>query len=92
LRWGAGIALVYESDDRGFDSRQGLGILLYTNVPRRALGPTQSPIQWVPGALSLWVKQSGREVDHSSPPSAEFKNDWSYTATPPVRLHGVVLS
>jgi len=23
---------------------------------------------------------------------AEFKNAWSYTSTPPIRLHGVVLS
>jgi len=29
------------------------------------LEPTQLPIQWVPGALSLGVKQSGREADHS---------------------------
>jgi hypothetical protein len=45
-------------------------------------GPTQPPIQWVPGALSLGVKQPGREVDHSSPSSAEVKNAWSYTSTP----------
>jgi len=31
-------------------------------------------IQWVPGALSPGVKRQGREVDHSSPPSAEDKN------------------
>jgi hypothetical protein len=30
-------------------------------------------IQWVPGALSLWVKRPGREADHSSPSSAEVK-------------------
>jgi hypothetical protein len=38
-------------------------------------GPTQPPIQWVPGALSLWVKQPGREADHSPPSSAEVK-EW----------------
>jgi hypothetical protein len=32
-----------------------------------ALGPTQPPIQWVPGALSLGVKWPGREADHSPP-------------------------
>jgi hypothetical protein len=57
-----------------------------------ALGPTQPPIQWVPGALSLGVKRPGREADHSPPSSAEVKNAWSYTSTPPIRLHGVVLS
>jgi hypothetical protein len=37
------------------------------------LGPTQTPIQWVPGALSLGVKRLGREADHSPPSSAEVK-------------------
>jgi hypothetical protein len=27
---------------------------------------------------------------HSPPPSAEDKNAWSFTSTPPIRLHGVV--
>jgi hypothetical protein len=40
---------------------------------RPALGPTQSPIQWVPGALSPGVKQPGLEADHSPPSSAEVK-------------------
>jgi len=48
--------------------------------------------QWVPGALFLGVKRPGREVDHSPPSSAEVKNAWNYTSTPPIRLHGVVLS
>jgi hypothetical protein len=42
--------------------------------------------------ISLGVKRPGREADHSSPSSAEFKNAWSYTSTPPIRLYGVVLS
>jgi hypothetical protein len=37
------------------------------------LGPTQPPIQWVWGALSLGVKRPGREADHSPPSSAEVK-------------------
>jgi hypothetical protein len=47
-----------------------------------ALGPSQPPIQWVLGALSLGIKQLGHEADHSPPPSAEVKNAWSYTSTP----------
>jgi hypothetical protein len=57
-------------DDRGFESRQGLRILLIT-VSRQALEPTQPPIQWVPGALSLRVKRLERESDHSPPSSTE---------------------
>jgi hypothetical protein len=73
----SGIALGYELDDRGFDSRQRMGIFLYTIASRRALSPTQLPVQWVPGAISLGVKRQGREADHSSPPSVEVKNAWS---------------
>jgi hypothetical protein len=76
----------------GFDSRRGLGIFLFTITSRTALGPTHPPIQWVPGALPLGVKRPGREADHSPPSSAEVKNTWSYISTPPIRLHGVVLS
>jgi hypothetical protein len=59
----------------GFDSRRVLGTFLLTTASRTALGPTQPPIQWVPGALSRGggVKRSRRESDHSSPSSAEVK-------------------
>jgi hypothetical protein len=85
-------ATVYGLNDRGFESRQGLGIFLFTNALRPALGITQPPIQRVPGDLSLEVKRLGREADHSPPFSAEIKNAWRYTSTPPKHLHGVVLS
>jgi hypothetical protein len=58
----------------GFDSRQRMGILLFTTVSRPTLGSTQPPIQWVPGALSLVVKRPVREGDYLSPSSAEIKN------------------
>jgi hypothetical protein len=45
-------------------------------------GPTKPPIQWVPGALSLGVKQLGHKADHSPPSSVRSKNTWSYTFTP----------
>jgi hypothetical protein len=71
---------------------------------REVLGPRQLPIQWVSGALSTEVKRPECEAGHSPPPSAEVKNSWSYTSTPPhvfmawhsvkhsMRPHGVVLS
>jgi hypothetical protein len=76
---------------RGFDSRRRLGIFLFTTASRTALGPTQPPIKWVPEDLSLEVKRPGREADYSFPSITEIKNAWSYTSTPPIRLHGVVL-
>jgi hypothetical protein len=33
-----------------------------------------------------------READHSTSSSVEIKNAWSYTSTPPIRFHGVVVS
>jgi hypothetical protein len=84
--------LSYGLDDRRFKSWQVLGIFLFTTASRKALGPSQPPIQWVPGALSLGVEQLGSEVCHSPPCSAEVKNAWSCIFTPPLRLHGVVLS
>jgi hypothetical protein len=54
--------------------------------------PTQPPIQWVPGALSLRVKRLGREADHSPPSSVEIKERVELYLPSPIRLHGVALS
>jgi hypothetical protein len=88
-----GIALGYGLEDRGPRVRfpAGLGIFLFTTASRTALGPTQPPIQWVPGALSLGVKRPEREDEHSPPSSAEVKCVELYLHSP-IRLHGVVLS
>jgi hypothetical protein len=70
-----GIATGYGLDDpRGRSSSPGM----FKNFPfstssRPALGSTQPPIQWVPGAFSPEVKRSERETDHSPPASAEVK-------------------
>jgi hypothetical protein len=45
----------------GFGSQRRPGIFLFTTASRTALWPTQSPIQWVPRALSLGIK--GRNVN-----------------------------
>jgi hypothetical protein len=70
-----GIALGYGLDDRGstvrFPAGAGNSSLHYR--VQTTLGPTQPPIQWVPGTLYLGVKRSGRGADHSPPPSAEIE-------------------
>jgi hypothetical protein len=53
---------------------------LLSAVPTSALGPMQLPTEWVPEVLSPRVKGQVREVDHSTPSSAEAKND---AAIPP---------
>jgi hypothetical protein len=74
-----GMTLGYGLDDRGsrvrFTRGGGLGVFPFTTASRTALGLTQPPIQWVPGALSLGVKRPGREADRSPQSSAEVK-EW----------------
>jgi len=39
------------------------------------------------------VKRTGREADHPAPTSGEAKKSaWSYTSSPPLCLHCVVLN
>jgi hypothetical protein len=59
--------------DNYFCTRREMRIFLFTTASTTALGPTQPPIQWVLGALSLGVKRPGHEADHSPPSSAEVK-------------------
>jgi len=74
----------------GIEFPVGVGTYLFAKS-RPGLGPTQSPIQWVQGVLSLEVKRPGRKADDSPPSSAEVKK---HGAIPPfpLRLHGIVLS
>jgi len=58
------------------------GIILFTTASRPSTGPTQSHIQWAPGALFPGVEQLEREADHSPPSTVEVKHAWSYTSTP----------
>jgi hypothetical protein len=77
-----GIATGYGLDDREFWIRVPVGSRIFSTSSRPALGPTQPPIQWVPGAFSLGVKRRGRKADHSPPASVEIKKTWLYTSTP----------
>jgi hypothetical protein len=61
-----------------FDSRHWQEIFLF--IASRSI---LRHIQMVAGALSSRLKRSKREPEHSAPYSAEVKNAWSYTATPP---------
>jgi hypothetical protein len=73
LIWSADIRVLVTSSLPLPTAQQGLGIFLFITASRPALGPTQPPIQWIPGAPSLGVKRPGREADHSHPSSAEVK-------------------
>jgi hypothetical protein len=69
-----GIGLGCGLDDRGSRVRFPVGAGNFSFHHRvQTLAPTQPPIQWVPGALSLRVKRPAREADHLPPSSAEVK-------------------
>ena len=71
LLWGrdssVGIATRYGLDGPGIETRWGED---FPHPSRPALGPTQPPIQWVPG---LSWGYSGRGVASRTPSSAKIK-------------------
>jgi hypothetical protein len=73
-----------------FDPRQGQRIFLLAPASRPALGPTQPPIQWVPGVLSAGVKR-GRGVTLTTHPHLvpRLIMSRSYTSSPPILIHGM---
>jgi hypothetical protein len=85
----SGIAVGYGLDDRELESRQRLGIFLFTTTVWGA-HPASYPVG-IRGSFP-GCKAAGDEADHSPPSSTEVKNAWSYTSIPSVRLHGMVLS
>jgi len=61
-----GIATGYRLDGPGIESRWGRD---FPYLSRPTLGPTQPPVQWVPG-LSGGKERPGRDADPSPPSSA----------------------
>jgi hypothetical protein len=77
------VRLSYGLDNWGLIPSGSREFFFLPPVFRLAVGPTQPPIQWVLGALCLAVKWLGHEADHSPLFSAQVKNAWIYTLTPP---------
>jgi hypothetical protein len=87
------VGIAIATEPRGWSLSPGrVKNFLFSTSSRPALGPTQSPIQLLLGALSLGVKPPGREADHSHPTNAEAKKTWNYTSTHPQVFNGVVLN
>jgi hypothetical protein len=59
------MATGYGLDDREVGIRAPVGSRMSSISSRRALGPTQPPIQWVSDDLSLGVNRPGREAHYS---------------------------
>jgi hypothetical protein len=88
------IALGFGLEDRGSSVRFPAGDGNFSLHHRDQNGSGAHPTSYPLGtrALSLGVKRSGREADHSSPSSAEVKECVELYIHSPIRLHGVVLS
>jgi hypothetical protein len=71
---GSSVSIVsdYGLDDRAIGVRSPAGAKVFSSnlCVQTGLGPTQPPVQWVPGVLF-----PGREADHSPPSSAEAENE-----------------
>jgi hypothetical protein len=52
---------------------RGRDSFLIVTASKPALGPTKPPIQWVLRSRSPGIKRTGREANHSPPPSAELR-------------------
>ena len=74
------IATLYGLESPRIESRWSRD---FPHLSRPALGPTQSPVQWVPG-LSRGKERPGRDTDPSPPSSAVVMKELSYTSTPPM--------
>jgi hypothetical protein len=74
----------------GFDSRQGQDFSV-SIASRPALGPTQSLIQWVSGALSPGVKRRGVNLTNQLHlvPMSRIVELYLHS---PTRLRGIVLN
>jgi hypothetical protein len=90
-----GIALGYGLDDRGsrFRFPAGTGnFSLHHRYVQNGSGPRPASYQMRARILSLGVKLSGCESDHSPPSSAEVKEWVELYLHSPTRLRSVVLS
>lgn len=74
----------YRFDGPGFESYQEQEILIFSNTSRQIMASVYPPIQYLTG-----LRGPKRDVDHSPPFSAEFKNEWSYTSAPYICFYGV---
>jgi hypothetical protein len=79
----------YGPDDR-VRSPTGAEDFFLAPASRTALGPTQPPIQWLPGVLYPGVKR-GRGVMLTTHPHLvpRLSMNSSYTSSPPMCLHGI---
>jgi hypothetical protein len=62
---------------------------IFSSPKLTAFRAQPAPCSMCTGAPALGVQWPGHNVKHSSPSNAEVRNEWNYTSTLPVCLHGV---
>jgi hypothetical protein len=72
----------WKTEESEFDSVQKQESYIFSTGSRPAAGPTMPLTQWVTGTSSPRKKRSGREVDHSLPPSTMVAYAWKYASRP----------
>jgi hypothetical protein len=77
---------MHELDDPRFESRQEKDIFVFFKTSRQTLGSTQPPVGT---GFFQGLKRPGCEVYHSPHCTAEVNNEWIYTSTHLICLHGV---
>jgi hypothetical protein len=55
-----------------FPAKAMMGLFSFRHHAQTCLGPTHSPIHWVPAALNSRVKWPVREADHQPAPNIEI--------------------
>jgi hypothetical protein len=80
-----GIETRYELDGPGIEYRWGRD---FPRQSRPTLGPTQPPIQLIPGSFQ-GLERHGRGLDLPHPSSALVKERHSYTSTLPLSFGGL---
>jgi hypothetical protein len=66
---------------RGSNSCRGESLFISLKTSGHAVGPTQTPIQWV--SLFFPECQAGTSVGRSPAWSSEVKNEWNCASNPP---------
>jgi hypothetical protein len=84
-----GIAIGYGLDDQGVGVGSKFSVLCVIQTNFRVYTTSYTMGR---GAIPTGVRRPGSEADHSPTASAEVKEMWIYTSTPPIRLHGVLLN
>ena len=71
-------------------SNSGTGNIYFSSpkYPDRLWGPSGFLFNGRRGSFPV-IWRPACDAEHSLPSSADVKNEWSYTSTPPIYLHGV---